>query len=278
VITDGAAQTTFALAGGPTQKFTGKERDAETGLDYFGARYLASGQGRFVSPDSKMMSGRHIEFPQKWNQYGFVQNNPLSRIDPDGHDDYKVLAPDSRIKGNWATARRTAEANGHTFRVFEGKDASVREFVKALGDKDSRVVYVGHTTHDESGKISGLALSDGIVSSEGAQVQTKDSDLTVMPVDVFANTVCILACDSVNIDKGFQKTDFYGVDSGRNKVTSVDAMTPAAAAFAGAHSAKHPAPGKTPAGFTPDPIKRANEALRRNQRQQDLDGDKVVKP
>lgn len=258
--------------------FTGKERDAETGLDYFGARYMASTQGRFISPDPKMMSGRHIEYPQKWNEYGFVQNNPLSRIDPNGEDDYKVFAPDSRIKGNWATARRAVEANGHTFQVYEGKDASVNAFVSALGDKNARVVYVGHTTHDENGKISGLALSDGIVSGEGAQVQTKDSDFTIMPVDVNANTVCILACDSANIDKDFQKTEFYGVDSGKNKVTSVDAMTPAAAAFTGAHAAKNPATGRKHAGSAPDPVKRANEALRRNQRHQDLDGDKVVKP
>ncbi len=32
-------------------KFTGKERDAESGLDYFGARYYASSMGRFMSPD-----------------------------------------------------------------------------------------------------------------------------------------------------------------------------------------------------------------------------------
>ncbi len=32
-------------------QFTGKERDAETGLDYFGARYMSAAQGRFTSPD-----------------------------------------------------------------------------------------------------------------------------------------------------------------------------------------------------------------------------------
>jgi RHS repeat-associated protein len=31
--------------------FSGKERDAESGLDYFGARYYASGMGRWMSPD-----------------------------------------------------------------------------------------------------------------------------------------------------------------------------------------------------------------------------------
>jgi RHS repeat-associated protein len=36
-------------------RFTGKERDAETGLDYFGARYLSSAQGRFTSPDEPLL-------------------------------------------------------------------------------------------------------------------------------------------------------------------------------------------------------------------------------
>jgi RHS repeat-associated protein len=33
------------------QKFTGQERDGETGVDYFQARYYHSGMGRFTSPD-----------------------------------------------------------------------------------------------------------------------------------------------------------------------------------------------------------------------------------
>jgi RHS repeat-associated protein len=38
--------------GGPTEHhFTGKERDSESGNDYFGARYYASTMGRFLSPD-----------------------------------------------------------------------------------------------------------------------------------------------------------------------------------------------------------------------------------
>jgi len=50
--TDGRTGNCFTSAATPlTQKFTGKERDAETGLDYFGARYMSSAQGRFTSPD-----------------------------------------------------------------------------------------------------------------------------------------------------------------------------------------------------------------------------------
>lgn len=64
-------------------EFTGKERDTETGLDYFGARYMSSAQGRFTSPD-KPFADQHHEDPQSWNMYGYVRNNPLKNTDPDG--------------------------------------------------------------------------------------------------------------------------------------------------------------------------------------------------
>ncbi len=89
VITDGTAQTTFALAGGPTQKFTGKERDAETGLDYFLARYYSGAQGRFTSPDwserPQPVPYADFEDPQTLNLYAYVRNNPLLMADEDGH-------------------------------------------------------------------------------------------------------------------------------------------------------------------------------------------------
>ena len=67
-------------------RFTGKERDAETGLDYFGARYMLAAQGRFTSPDPVMLSKQRIFDPQQWNMYGYARNNPLSMIDPDGRE------------------------------------------------------------------------------------------------------------------------------------------------------------------------------------------------
>jgi RHS repeat-associated protein len=49
-------------------KFTSKERDAETALDYFGARYMSSAQGRFTSVDPAFES-EILEYPQTWNRY-----------------------------------------------------------------------------------------------------------------------------------------------------------------------------------------------------------------
>jgi len=71
-------------------RYTGKERDAESGLDYFGARYYASNMGRFMSPDwsgaTVPVPYANLSNPQSLNLYEYVGNNPLSRFDPDGHN------------------------------------------------------------------------------------------------------------------------------------------------------------------------------------------------
>jgi RHS repeat-associated protein len=66
--------------------FTGKERDTESGNDYFGARYYASSMGRFLSPDPSGAAFSAPSDPQSWNMYSYVQNNPLINVDPDGLD------------------------------------------------------------------------------------------------------------------------------------------------------------------------------------------------
>jgi RHS repeat-associated protein len=65
------------------QKFTGYERDGETGLDYAQARMYANGQGRFTSVDPLLASGKPGE-PQSWNRYSYVGNHPTGLTDPAG--------------------------------------------------------------------------------------------------------------------------------------------------------------------------------------------------
>jgi RHS repeat-associated protein len=71
---------------GPSQKFTGQERDAESGLDNFQARYMSPPQGRFQSPDPAVMFVADPTNPQSWNLYAYVINNPLRFVDPTGLD------------------------------------------------------------------------------------------------------------------------------------------------------------------------------------------------
>ena len=64
--------------------FTGKERDFETGQDYFGARYYRADVGRFTMVDPELRIKDALVDPQKWNRYTYVRNNPLRYVDPDG--------------------------------------------------------------------------------------------------------------------------------------------------------------------------------------------------
>ena len=74
----------------PTEHlFTGKERDTESGNDYFGARYYSSAMGRFMSPDwsakAEPVPYAKLDDPQSLNLYAYVGNNPLTQVDADGH-------------------------------------------------------------------------------------------------------------------------------------------------------------------------------------------------
>ena len=102
VITDSAgvikAESDYYPWGGELQfvnndsndyKFTGKKRDLETGLDYFGARYYSNGLGRWVSADwsAAPVPVPYADFgdPQSLNLYGYVRGLPTTRMDADGH-------------------------------------------------------------------------------------------------------------------------------------------------------------------------------------------------
>jgi hypothetical protein len=44
-----------------------------------------------MSPDPKQFTERTILYPQKWNKFVYVQNNPIVRFDPDGMDDHHIV-------------------------------------------------------------------------------------------------------------------------------------------------------------------------------------------
>ena len=95
----------YGTADGIRKKFTGYERDAETGLDYAQAPYFSFAQGRFTSPDPLLASAKSTD-PQTWNRYSYVSNNPLVYIDPSGLS----AQPGGRNISNWNGAMATAEA------------------------------------------------------------------------------------------------------------------------------------------------------------------------
>lgn len=78
-------------------RFTGHERD-DTNLDYMHARYYGVGMGRFLSVDPYLDLHKATRYPQNWNRYAYVRNNPINLVDPDGRDDVNT-GPDFEVAG-----------------------------------------------------------------------------------------------------------------------------------------------------------------------------------
>jgi RHS repeat-associated protein len=77
----------YGDTGGLRHKFTAKERDNESNLDYFGARYFSGAQGRFTSADSINVTWKRLLNPTNTlNKYSYAANNPLLYVDPNGKD------------------------------------------------------------------------------------------------------------------------------------------------------------------------------------------------
>jgi RHS repeat-associated protein len=123
----------------PSMRFTGKERDGETGLDFFGARYFSAAQGRFTSPDWSS-APRPVPYgalgdPQTLNLYTYVRNNPLGATDPSGH-----ASCESKAGGNtqeWLKCKGVASE-------ITGSDPQLQLAEGAYASADSRyALFVG---------------------------------------------------------------------------------------------------------------------------------------
>ncbi len=147
------------------QKFTGKERDAESGLDYFGARYYGSALGRFTSPD-KPLIGQNERNPQSWNLYTYVGNNPLARIDPNG-ESWRVCVDN----GNGGQSCRTLNDDEYQslYNQQNGQQginlpSGLAGNITCGGSVCGSAVYHEDSLQDESASIGVGIVAGGIVS------------------------------------------------------------------------------------------------------------------
>lgn len=139
---------------GLTQKFTAKERDAESGIDYFGARYTASSMGRFDTPD-EILFDQFSQNPQSWNLYAYVRNNPLRFTDPVGQ---KCIDPTNPKKGDDDPDNPTCPGAREPDRI------EVREFAPlSPQDRQLLLMVAGYS----KGPVDALAVGTAAVVTAG---------------------------------------------------------------------------------------------------------------
>ena len=146
------AYRTVGFAGtGVTQRFTGKERDAETGLDYFGARYFASAQGRFSSPDPLLGSANPLD-PQSWNRYTYGLNNPLRYIDPLGLYEWDTTLGGSATDDELRKQLSKKDAN----KIIDRRNDIRKAIAKGVGSSDADVAgaYQSYGAENEANGVT----------------------------------------------------------------------------------------------------------------------------
>ena len=154
-------------------KFTGKERDTESGLDEFGARYYSSSMGRFMIPDwaAKSITVPYADFgnPQSLNLYDYVGNNPLTFIDDDGHD--IIYAPGLQNAQLVKDTVQAILANPHTganLSGYVGKDNP--DLIIKSGDLSKE----DSSTNNPDG-TPGASITKGGTDASGLQTATSSS-------------------------------------------------------------------------------------------------------
>jgi RHS repeat-associated protein len=174
----GGIQKTWVNEFDPKRKFSDKERDGETGLDYFGARYYSApdnsegqvGRYRWLSLDPVLDRRQAMANSQLWNLYTFCGNNPIRFTDPDG----RVLYVD----GMYSTIKAIAGDAADRLSVVDGmldvskitdedmKDPGVRLLV-ALAESEYIFSY---------SEVSSVMTAGGMIEVSGTSNLDRNPD------------------------------------------------------------------------------------------------------
>jgi RHS repeat-associated protein len=173
---------------------TGKERDAESGNDYFEARYYSSAMGRFISPD-KPFADQHPANPQSWNLYSYTRNNPLTSVDTDGEavkalNDLALQRIQSTLPSD-VQSQVTAGKDGMLDRAsidgIKSTDSNVVA-LKQLVDGDP-IVEVNAASSVQGGSPSDIAgVPFEYESAAAQQAETKDAEATGFAYDGYTQS------------------------------------------------------------------------------------------
>ena len=113
-------------------KYSGKERDEETGYDYFGARHYTSAFSGWLSPDPLMDKYPSI------SPYAYCSWNPLKYVDPDGKEKIVSLSPTLKSTTSIKNAATVFPENSKVVHVW------------AHGNKHGIQIYNSNTSNPET--------------------------------------------------------------------------------------------------------------------------------
>jgi RHS repeat-associated protein len=170
-------------------RFAQKEADVESGLQYFEARYLGGGWGRFISPDpmARQVPTAWLLNPQKLNAYVYCENNPLKFRDDDGQEARITIHGNNRItievaikyQGSMATRANIDRANRGIEKYWTGKFGKYQVVTKVVDPDHTslRASTVTLTDKDTSGKYLRSYVDHESVGDSG-RWNPKDSEFT----------------------------------------------------------------------------------------------------
>lgn len=163
--------------------FTGKERDSESGNDYFGTRYYASTMGRMLSPDPV---GGSLANPQTLNKYAYVLNNPLVNTDPtgmyvcsDSGDKTKCdTANDQKVANDLADARNAAFAHLSGADLLNALNA-INAYGKAGEDNGVTIGFNSNLSDSNGNPVAGLTQVSGVANGTKSDLNPNGQNISV---------------------------------------------------------------------------------------------------
>jgi RHS repeat-associated protein len=237
-------------------KFTGKERDSESNLDYFGARHYASGLGRFMSIDRILLEKGRLGDPQQLNLYSYVRNNPEKFRDPTGmilevagnesdraravRDIQRTLPKDERVNVSLIEgAGKNGMAQGHFYINAAALNAgkanedsnfhALRQIANSPGTVNLQVVS-GNTTInmvDKNGQPTSTSFSQmnqgvsqqQLNAGEGVTGLTAANAASLSGVDRGANTSAVPGTTNTFVNGDIQNDTTEAVATGHELYT-----------------------------------------------------------
>jgi RHS repeat-associated protein len=158
------------------QRFTGYQKDDETGLDFAEARYYNDAHGRFTAVDPLLASGKSVN-PQTFNRYVYTMNRPLILTDETGLQAGSKPPPipkkgyyiDFEVKGIKLKGQNMSSGN-----VDFGPQYGTAAIIKPVVYKDGKVVSADNVSVSETVKQGPITVTDKKGKKSDAPDELKD--------------------------------------------------------------------------------------------------------